>query len=391
MWDNILLRNILPLIQSYLNRRSSLNMLRVCKYWNKVLKEIVSSKYPIVVRYEKDFPLSWSTVFCTIYPFPKNICAEKLIIRPDESIYFLDCNELPKNLKMLGLKVSDTFNLKGNISDKITNLNIYMNEKFPYNLLTANIQKIEIIPTRNTTLNFKLINKCQLEYIHIRRIKEIFGDISQLSNSYNSLKKLTINLNENTNSLENFNNLEVLDLKSDNIIISRLPRKLKVLKIESKNIDFSGIETFTNIIDFSVSHIGKIYFPPNIKKVSIIKESEIEKLPDSITECRCLYSQIYHFEKNKIVKMRIATEKNKNKNIIFNNLPNTLRDLYISGFVNYNHDTFSNCNITNLRIFGNEIDCLYLPQSLKTLHLSSVTNIKNRRNDVKIFQNGIVV
>lgn len=114
-------------------------------------------------------------------------------------------------------------------------------------------------------IDFDKLNIGKYKSIYIKPIRKITGNLSLLELSFDTLKKLTVNL-ITVGDLKMFSVLEKLNITCGEIDLSLLPETLKHLTISSDIIKNIGeIQKYKNITEFHVSCDHDIIFPPNVK------------------------------------------------------------------------------------------------------------------------------
>jgi hypothetical protein len=292
MWQTQILKDILPLVEENLKRKSSLRMIQVCRFWRHVLKDKVSDKYPIVINNveteDKYSSLSWTTIICNCSPCPRFAKVKKLLLTKE--VVFFDWDKLPKGLKMLSLNIADEFESVGNILP-LSHLGIRFSGSFPYNIITSNIKKLQISGTDSEySINFSKLDIAKYSTLHLKPTSKIYGYISDLTHSYESLIKLTVNV-EIVPDLTCFVNLENLNIRCDEIDISHLPLKIEKLRIRCNGymLHFSNIKNYEKITEYVIylKDGVKILFPPNVKSVKIESLNHMDTIPQTVTDIAC--------------------------------------------------------------------------------------------------------
>lgn len=441
MWQSSVVRDILGIIESKMKKRKdALNMIWVCRYWRHILKRRVTKRYPLFIKQNQYEGLVWSTVICECVKEKgegkenSNLSAaqiESLILR--EEIDILNCDYLPKGLKMLGITMAPyRFEVVGNEEMlKYVNHLYVRGNQFPYFLLTDKVEKLEFLPIyrppcprnfkyskeRNMKnsfwVDFKKFNVTSYTHFYIKLCVRVEGNVDLLTLSYSTLKNLTL-FTPSLTSLNNFINLKVLNVRCDEMDIKNLEgcKNLKVLKIKSMEIknfefltNFSKITKFVidcgNLLNYhkKVSDI-KIYFPPNIMKCHILNPfSDIENLKflNKIRELKVcsthlnqsyLRDHLYDLKLDilnvKVIRRSMGNvENNKNYKLNFSKFIHPLKELIIWGKYKVEEDSFpiTGMNVNSLHLFSESVRLEYLPVDLKHLYVKKGCEVIFPRGD----------
>jgi hypothetical protein len=378
------MKDVLPIIESKLkHRKSSITMLWICSYWRKVLKDIISKTYPLVIRRNDDYSfLFWHTIICELLPYECPLIGNTKNLIFSQETDLVDFNVLPRRLEGLSIRYTNTLNIEGEISNNSISQLALSGNFFPYSLITSKLRKLEFSSSECIHLDFGRINAGKYTYIHMKRNREFLGNISLLSNSYQTLKCLTINLKD-CNDLRMFQNLEKLEIGGIGILneqclidISLLPKNITELSIgileEIRNE--RELETFQKIKKYRVSYNkgGKVYFPPNAEDCEILSNKQIQDVPKSVKRLKCCFNHTNKLQKTNIETLifnynsRVAKEDH-----IFDKLPSTLKHLEIQGRLN-NVPLILGSNIVSLKISCETVSPHLLPPTLQNLYIKKI-------------------
>ena len=395
------MKDVLPIIENKLkDKKSSIVMLWVCSYWRRVLKDIVTEKYPLEIHENlkrKKEHIYWHTILSEIepYEFPENIDSKRIIFTTDTNN--IDFNLLPKRLESLHLKFEDTLIVRSDIPS-LTHLSFNGNF-FPYSLLTNKTSKLEFsLNDRNLKeidLDFEKINIGTYNYIHMRRTKRIFGNISFLNNSYETLNSLTINLVCSNIDLRMFKNLEKLEIgeiirSADcdcKIDIGLLPKSLLKLNIgcvkelynEKQLATFDKIKVYKinyNFFSLPKEEENIVYFPPFAVKCDILHNRYIKKIPKSVKTLKCNLAHVNQLENSQIENLLlvysgiISWDVSQEHDFVqvFDKFPPTLKTLEIYRKID-KIPKIVNSNIETLKVSCEVIHTEHLPKTLKKLYV----------------------
>lgn len=394
MWQSQTLKDVLPLIEGKLNRRGSLNMIQVCKFWRHILKDKVSDKYPIVINSVEDdkySKLSWTTVICNAIPCPKFAKVKKLILA--KKIDTLDWDKLPKGLKMLSINISDNFVSIGAAS-QVSHIGIRGNFSYadviPYNILTPDVTKLEICGGTSSEypVDFRRLNIAKYTSLYIKPTNRADGHIPYLTLSYKTLTKLVINM-EIMTDLRCFENLKELNIICEEMDISYLPLKIENLKMQSEYVlNFSDLKSYEKIIHYTVglTNNTKILFPPNVKNVKIKCFNPIDRIPQSVTEFSCCVKHldmVYYSSNIQVLKLGVKFLKG----VKFSCFTSPLKRIEM-GKVVITEDMFPDkMNVVSMKLYSDSINLEHLPSDLQVLYVKRQAKISGvkKRASLKIF------